>query len=57
MLHVMYFTGDKDTVTKINHILYQTIEYDDKGMFQAQLMDDTQIKSLLTMEQHLLSFH
>ena len=25
MPHAMYFTGDTDTVTKINHVLYQTI--------------------------------
>ena len=26
MPHAIYFTGDSDTVTKINHIPYQTIE-------------------------------
>ena len=26
MPHAMYFTGNSDTVTKINHVLYQTIE-------------------------------
>ena len=41
--HAMYFSGNTHTVTKINHILYQTIQYDDKGMFPAQLMDDTAI--------------
>ena len=40
MPHAMYFTGNTDTVTKINHISYQTIKYDDKGMFSAQLVDD-----------------
>ena len=40
----MYFTGNTNTVTKINHVPYQTIEYDDKGMFQAHLMDDTQVQ-------------
>ena len=25
MSHAMYFTGNKDTATKINHIPYQTI--------------------------------
>ena len=44
MPHAMYFTGDSDTVTKINHIPYQTIEYDDNGMFTAKLMNDTPIK-------------
>ena len=33
-----------ETFTKINHVPYQTIEYDDKGMFQAKLMDDTQVQ-------------
>ena len=32
MPHAMYFTGDSDTVTKINHVLYQTIEYNDNSM-------------------------
>ena len=44
MSHTMYFTGNMDAVTKINHVPYQTIEYDDKGMFQAHLMDDTQVQ-------------
>ena len=30
-------------VTEINHVPYQTIQYDDKGMFPAQLMDNTPI--------------
>ena len=33
MPHAMYFTGNTDTVTKINHIPYQTIMYNDNGMF------------------------
>ena len=41
MPHAMYFTGDSDTVTKINHVPYQTIEYDDNGMFTAKLINDT----------------
>ena len=41
MPHAMYFSGNIHTVTKINHIPYQTIQYNDKGMFPAQLMDDT----------------
>ena len=44
MPHAMYFLGNIDTVTKINHIPYQTILYDDKGMFQAKLMDETQVQ-------------
>ena len=33
MPHAIYFTGSKDTITKISQIPYQIIEYDDKGMF------------------------
>ena len=44
MPHAMYFSGNTHTVTKINHIPYQTIQYNDKGMFPAQLMDDTPIQ-------------
>ena len=44
MPHAMYFSGNIEAVTKINHVPYQTIEYDDKGMFQAKLMDDTQVQ-------------
>ena len=44
MPHTMYFSGNTHTVTKINHVPYQTIQYDDKGMFPAQLMDDTPIQ-------------
>ena len=44
MPHTMYFTGDLDTVTKINHVLYQTIAYNDNGMFTAKLMNDTPIE-------------
>ena len=44
MPHTMYFSGSIEAVTKINHVQYQTIEYDDKGMFQAKLMDDTQVQ-------------
>ena len=40
----MYFSGNTHTVTKINHVPYQTIQYDDKGMFSVQLMDDTPIQ-------------
>ena len=44
MPHAMYFSGNTHTVTKINHVPYQTIQYNDKGMFPAQLMDDTPIQ-------------
>ena len=44
MPHAMYFDGNATTVTKINHIPYQTIKYNDKGMFPTQLMDDTPIQ-------------
>ena len=44
MPHAMYFPGSIQAVTKINHVPYQTIEYDDKGMFQAKLMDDAQVQ-------------
>ena len=44
MPHAMYFTGDSDTVTKINHVPYQTIEYNDNGMFTTKLMNDTPIE-------------
>ena len=42
--HAVYFTGDLDTITKINHVPYQTIEYNDSGMFTAKLMNDTPIE-------------
>ena len=44
MPHTMYFTDDLDTVTKINHVPYKTIVYNDSGVFTAKLMDDTPIK-------------
>ena len=44
MPHAMYFSGNTHTVTKINHVPYQIIQYDDKGIFPAQLMDDTPIQ-------------
>ena len=44
MPHAMYFRGDPDTVTKINHIPYQTIVYNDNGMFTAKLMIATPIE-------------
>ena len=44
MPHAMYFSGNKETVAKINQVPYQVIEYDDKGMFQAKLMDNTHVE-------------
>ena len=44
MPHAMYFTGDSNTVTKINQVSYQTIEYNDNGMFTTKLMNDTPIE-------------
>ena len=44
MPHAMYFTRDLDTVTKINHVPYQTIVYNDNSMFTAKLMNDTPIE-------------
>ena len=44
MPHAMYFTGDSNTVTKINQVPYQMIEYNDNGMFTANLMNDTHIE-------------
>ena len=35
MPHTMYFTGNSDTVTKINQIPYQTIQYNENSMFTA----------------------
>ena len=40
----MYFSGNIEAVTKINHIPYQTILFDNKGMFQVKLMDETQVQ-------------
>ena len=44
MPQAMYFTGDPDTVTKINHVPYQTIVHNDNSMFTAKLMNDTPIE-------------
>ena len=44
MPHAMYFLGNKETIMKINQVPYQVIEYDDKGMFQAKLMDNTPVE-------------
>ena len=42
--HAMYFSGNIEAVTKINHAPYQTIVYDERGMFQAKLIDKTQVQ-------------
>ena len=46
--HAMYFTCNTIRLLKlkqlINHVPYQNIQNDDKGMFPAQLMDDTPIQ-------------
>ena len=47
MPHAMYFNGYVSRVTKINHVPYQTIQYNDKGMFPAQLMDDTPMQVII----------
>ena len=44
MPHAMYYSGNKETITKINQVPYQVIDYDYKGMFQAKLMDNTQVE-------------
>ena len=47
MPHAMYFTGNTDTVTKINHVPYQTVAYNENGMFTAKLMNDTPVEILI----------
>ena len=46
ILHAMHFSGnaETETVTKIIHVPYQTVQHDHKDMFPAQLMDDTPIQ-------------
>ena len=44
MPHAMYISGNPYIVTKINHVPYQTVPYDDKSMFPVKLMDDTPIQ-------------
>ena len=39
-----HFSGSKETIAKINQVPYQIIEYDNKGMFQLKLMDNTHIQ-------------
>ena len=47
MPHAMYFSGNKETITKTNQVPYQVIDYDDKDMFQAKLMDNTQVEMFI----------
>ena len=44
MPHAVYFSGNKETLAKINQVPYQVIEYDDKGMFQAKLIDNIHVE-------------
>ena len=44
MPQAMYFSSDKATITKINQVPYLVINYDEKGMFQAKLMDNTSVE-------------
>ena len=44
MPHAMFFTENVNTLTRINHVPYQIIQYNDKSTFPAQLMDDTPIQ-------------
>ena len=44
MPHAMYFSGSNEAIVKISQVPYQTIECDDKGMFQVKLMDNTQVQ-------------
>ena len=48
MPHAMYFSSNKETITKINQVPYQVIDYDDKGMLQAKLMDNTQVEIFIS---------
>ena len=57
MPHAMYFTGNTDTVTKINHVPYQTIMYNDNGMFTAKLMNNTPVEIFIDNELHLPFSH
>ena len=44
MPHTMYFTGNPNTVTKINHVPYKKKVYNDNSMFTAKLLNDTPIE-------------
>ena len=57
MPHMMYFTRNSDTVTKINQIPYQTVQYNENGMFTTKLVNGTPIEIFLTMVLHLPFYH
>ena len=44
MPHTMFSSGNTETVTKLNHVPYQRVQYDNKGAFPAKLMVDTPIE-------------
>ena len=44
MPNAMFFLGNAKTIIKINHAPYKTVQYDQKGMFPAQPMDDIPIQ-------------
>ena len=44
MPHAVYFTRNTNNITKINQIPYQTITYNDNGMFTAHLLDNTLVE-------------
>ena len=50
MPHAMYFTGNTDTVTKINHVPYQTIACNENDMFTAKLINDTPVEIFIDNE-------
>ena len=49
MQHAMYFTGDLDTVTKINHVQYQMIEYNDNDTSIETFIDNGPTPSILPL--------
>ena len=57
MPHAMYFTGNLDTVTKINQVPYQTIQHNENGMFTTKLMNYTPIKIFIDNGVHLRFYH
>ena len=44
MPYAMYFSSNKETITKMDQVPYQVIDYYDKGMFQAKLVDNTKVE-------------
>ena len=44
MPHAVYFTSNTDTVTKINHVPYQTIVNNENCMFTTKLMKNTPVE-------------